>query len=173
MIGRIVFFATWSFVTVLFPIVARKQAQGEPHRHLLWLGLGLVAAVSAAIVGGTLLVPTLAVRLLFGSAYAGIAPLLWLYALATALYALANVVISYRLSAGDGFGSALAVCAGVAQVAGLWLFHADLRQVVLVQAWLMLALLGALLAWDRWLLLRPHRERAREADTGALPGALT
>ena len=173
MIGRIVFFATWSFVTVLFPIAARKQAEGAPHRHLLWLGLGLVAAVSAGIVAGALLVPDLAVRLLFGAAYNGVAPLLWLYALATALYALANVVITYRLSIGDGFGSALAVCAGVAQVAGLWFFHADLRQVVLVQAWLMLALLGALLGWDRWLLVRANRASTRPSHTGAGAGALT
>ena len=48
------------------------------------LDYGDLARRVAAIVGGALLVPNLAVRLLFGSAYTGIAPLLWLYALATA-----------------------------------------------------------------------------------------
>ena len=33
LIGRIVFFATWSVVTALFPIVARKQQKGESHRQ--------------------------------------------------------------------------------------------------------------------------------------------
>ena len=80
LIGRIVFFATWSVVTVLFPIVAQRQQRGERHHHLLALALGLVATVSALIVGATLLFPELIIGVLFGAAYLSVAPLLWLYA---------------------------------------------------------------------------------------------
>jgi hypothetical protein len=151
LIGRIVFFATASVVAMMFPIVAQKQQRGEPHRHLLWTALGLVAAVSAFVFAATLLIPELMVRMLFGAAYLPIAPLLWLYALATGLYALANVVVNYRLSASAGSGSGLAVAAGVAQVAGLWFFHDTLLQIVLVQVFLMGGLFAALLVWDWWL----------------------
>jgi O-antigen/teichoic acid export membrane protein len=151
LIGRIVFFATWSVVTTLFPIVAQKQQKGEPHRHLLGVSLGLVAGVSAIIIAASLIVPELIVNVLFGSAYFSIAPLLWLYAIATTLYALANVVINYRLSAGNGGGSWLAVGGGLAQVIGLWFFHADLQQVVMTQIYVMVGLLGLLLAWDTWI----------------------
>ncbi len=154
LIGRIVFFATWSVVTAMFPIVAQREQRGEPHRHLLWLSLGLVAFVSTGIVGATLLTPELIVRLLFGAAYLQIAPLLWLYALTTALYALGNVVIHYRLSVGNGGGSLLSLGAGLAQVGGLWLVHSTLREVVLVQLGIMGALLAMLLAWDLWLSYR-------------------
>ena len=106
LIGRIVFFATWSVVTVLFPIVAQKHKKGEPHRHLLYLSLGLVMAVSGAIFAATLVIPELIVSVLFGQAYMSVAPLLWRYALATAVYALANVVITYRLSIGNEIGRA-------------------------------------------------------------------
>ncbi|MEI7645585.1 MAG: polysaccharide pyruvyl transferase family protein [Chloroflexales bacterium] len=159
LIGRIVFFATLSVVAAMFPIVAQKQQRGEPHRHLLWLSLGLVVAASLAVIAATLAIPALMVRLLFGEAYLPIVPLLWLYGVATMLYAMANVVINYRLSTGDGGGSALSMAAGLAQVAGLWLFHASLEQVVLVQVVLMIGLLAALLAWDWWL--------ARKAGAGA------
>jgi O-antigen/teichoic acid export membrane protein len=161
LIGRIVFFATWSVVTTLFPIVAQRQAKGEPHRILLWLAMGLVVVVAGGVIGATLLFPNLIVQVLFGDAYLGIAPLLWLYGVATALYALANVVINYRLSLGDGFGSVLAVIAGIAQVVSLWLFHDSLRQVVFVQIGIMVALFAGLMVWDTILVVR---ERTRRRD---------
>jgi polysaccharide pyruvyl transferase CsaB len=166
LIGRIVFFATVSVVAVMFPIAAQRHQKGLSHRHLLWLSLGLVALVSLGVIGFALVAPGLLVRLLFGAAYLPIAPLLWLYAVATALYALANVVISYRLSVGGGGGSMLAVLAGAAQVAGLWLFHGSLGEVVLVQVFLMAALLVALLIWD-WRLAR-NREPSAVAQHSAL-----
>ncbi len=148
LIGRIVFFATWSVVTTMFPIVAQKQKMGEPHAHLLWLSLGIVMAVSAPIVLLTLFIPEGIVRILFGSQYLGIAPLLWLYALATSLYALANVIINYRLSLGKGRETRFAIAAGLAQVIGIILFHETLAQVVYVQVVVMAALFISLLLWN-------------------------
>ncbi len=160
LIGRIVFFATWSVVTTLFPIVAQRHARGERHHHLLANSLGLVGAVSAAIVIAAYAAPDFIVRLLFGAAYLPVAPLVWLYALATAFYALANVIINYRLSAGNKLGSVFAICGGVAQVAALWLYHATLRDVVLIQVVLMACLFGAVLFWD---LILYRRERAKSS----------
>jgi O-antigen/teichoic acid export membrane protein len=148
LIGRIVFFATWSVVTTMFPIVAQKQKMGEPHGHLLWLSLGIVTAVSMPIVLLTLFVPEWIVRILFGAQYLGIAPLLWLYALATSLYAMANVVINYRLSLGKGMETRFAIAAGVAQVVGIILFHQTLAQVVYVQVAVMAVLFISLLWWN-------------------------
>lgn len=168
LIGRIVFFATLSVVAAMFPLVAQKQQRGEPHRHLLWMALGLVAVASLAVIAAALVVPGLMVRVLFGEAYLAIAPLLWLYAVATMLYALANVVINYRLSAGDGGGSALAMLAGAAQVGGLWLFHSSLREVVVVQIVLMVGLFVLLLAWD-WRLARRARPVTVHAAAPSIP----
>ena len=148
LIGRIVFFATWSVVTAMFPIVAQRHRRGEAHRSLLYLSLGAVLLVSFGIVGVTYLFPDLIVSLLFGAAYLSIAPLLWLYALATMFYALANVMISYRLSIGNTFGTYLAIAGGVAQVATLWFFHATLAQIVWVQVALMATLFFILFLWD-------------------------
>lgn len=154
LIGRIVFFATWSVVVTLFPIVAQRHQKGEPHRQLLWAGLGMVAAASLVIVAFTVFVPEWIVNVLFGEAYLSVAPLLWLYAIATMLYSLANVVINYRLSADSQFGTYLAVVGGLAQVIGLWIFHASLRQVVIAQIIIMSGLLIALLIWDSLLAMR-------------------
>ena len=150
LVGRIVFFATWSVVMTMFPLVAQKQQRHEPHRHLLWTSLGMVAGVSIVIVALTALAPELVIRILFGDAYLTVAPLLWLYALATALFALANVLINYHLALGQRNGTFFALAAGVLQVTLLILFHATLLQVVMLQIYLMSLLLFGLLVWDHF-----------------------
>lgn len=150
LIGRIVFFATWSVVTTMFPIVAQKQKMGESHTHLLWISLGIVGGVSLPVVLLTLFFPQWVITILFGEKYLGVANLLWLYALATSLYSLANVVINYRLSLGMGRETGFAIAAGLAQVLGIIFFHASLAQVVYVQVIVMAALFLALL-WHNFL----------------------
>ncbi len=149
LIGRMVFFATWSVVMVMFPLVTQKFQKGEAHRPLLWTSFAIITTVSLAIIGGTLVLPNLVVTLLFGKAYLSIAPLLWLYALATAFYALANVVVNYYLSLGNGKGSFLVLLAGIAQVVGLLLWHGSLFTVIMVQVYIMAALFVTLLVWDQ------------------------
>lgn len=150
LIGRMVFFATWPVVTVLLPAVAQRHQQGLAHRNLFWLSLGGVLAVSAGVTGAAFLFPEMIIGLLFGEAYLSIAPLLGLYAVATTLYALSNVVIIYHLSIGNGRGGLLAVLGGALQVGTLWFVHSSLAQVIWVQIGLMAGLLAALLVWDQW-----------------------
>lgn len=150
LIGRMVFFATWSVVTVLLPTVAQRHEEGKPHWHLLWFSMGMVLAVSVFIVVGSWFAGELVIQILFGPAYLEVASLLWLYAIATTLYACANVIVIYRLSVGNGTGSYVTVVGGIVQVIALSLFHATLRQVVVVQIMLMAGLLLVLLAWEFW-----------------------
>ncbi len=149
LIGRMVFFATWSIVMVMFPLAAKKHQQGESSRSLLWLSVAVIAIISTLIIVATALFPEPVVNILFGHAYLPIAPLLWLYALATAFYALANVVATYHLSLGNGRGNLFVLLAGIAQIVGLLLFHQTLFTVVLVQVCIMAALFCGLLVWDR------------------------
>ena len=167
LIGRIVFFATWSVVTVLLPMVAKKHEQGEPHWRLLWISTALVALVSVGIVAGSYLWADIVVGILFGPAYVAIAPLLWLYAIATTLYALANVFITYRLSTGNGVGSWIAVGGGTLQVIVLTLFHTSLRQIVIAQILLMGAMLLCIIVWE----LLVHRAELRQQGAHALKAA--
>lgn len=150
LIGRIVFFATWSVVMVLLPSVAQREEQGLPHRHLLWLSLGLVGAASVAVVGACYFGGEWVLQILFGDEYLAVAPLLWLYALATTLFAVANVFITYGLSLGRRGGSWLALAAGCVQIAGVMLFHQSLAQVVWVQITAMSGLVFVLAGQALW-----------------------
>ncbi len=157
LIGRIVFFATWSVVITMFPLVAQRQQRGEPHRQLLWTGLGMVLGVSVVIIAITALFPGPIVQILFGAEYLGIADLLWRYAIATALFALANVLINYRLALGNRAGTIFALAAGILQVVTLLFFHATLTQIVTIQIMLMAGLLLLLLTWE---LVEQRKEQA-------------
>lgn len=166
LIGRIVFFATWSVVAVLFPLVAQKQQRNEPHRQILAFSLILVAVMSAGIILASWAYPELIVTTLFGSAYLSIAPLLWLYGLATAFYTLANVVVNYRLSLGDRNGAWLTVAAGVAQVLLIATLGQDLMHVVMVQVILMGTFLVAALVWDQYASLSERRSHSVAVPVG-------
>jgi len=160
MVGRIVFFATWSVVMVLLPSVAQRHEQGKPHRHLLWMSLGLVGVASIVVVSVCYWWDDLVMGVLFGAAYLPVSPLLWVYATATTLFALANVFITYGLSLGKRTGSYLALAAGVVQVTGIILFHDTLVQVVMVQVYVMIGLVVALSLNELW---NWRRERAKTA----------
>ena len=157
LIGRIVFFATWSVVMVLLPSVAQRQEQGQPHRHLLWLSLGLVSAAALFVVTVCYFWGDQVVGLLFGAEYLPVAPLLWLYALATTLFAMANVFITYELSLGHRAGSWFALGAGVVQILAIMVFHDSLAMVVMVQVQVMLGLLAALWLYEMF----GHRKQAQ------------
>jgi O-antigen/teichoic acid export membrane protein len=148
LLGRIIFFATWSIVTALFPIVAQRHERGEPHRQLLLGGLAIVGSVSSILIGAAYLIPNLIVELLFTSAYLPIAPYLGPYALSVGFYACANVFINYRLSLSQGFGSWLALIAGIVQIAALALVHASLHEIIAIQLLVMGALCITLIIWE-------------------------
>lgn len=148
LIGRIVFFATWSVVMTMFPIVAQRHERQEATRDLLWLSLGLVLAVSLVIIVAAYTIPNQIILLLFGQEYLAVAPLLWLYAVATALFAMANVLINYRLALGNRIGTMIALGGGVTQVVTLLLFHGSLEQIVWLQILLMGILLSVLVLWE-------------------------
>ncbi len=101
LIGRAVFFLSWSVATVVFPAVAARQAGGGNTDGLLRggilavAGIGAVCAVAALLVGG----PVLGVVL--GPAYEGLSGLLALYAGMTTLFAVGNLIASHQLSLGN------------------------------------------------------------------------
>ena len=160
LIGRIVFFASWTLVAALFPLAARRQRHGQPHRWLLSLALAGVALIAALALAAMLAAPEAIVRGLFGAPFVAVAPLLAHYTGATALYALANVIASYRLALGQRTGGYLMLLGGLAQAALLYARHETLRQVVLWQLALMAGLLVLLLAWDAWRLTQAGEARA-------------
>lgn len=137
LVGRIVYFGTWTVVTMLFPIVIKLEKEGKSHSKFFFGGLGLVALMATAIVGFCYFFPDFMVSILFGKNYLSIAPLLWQYAIATALFACSNVFVYYHLSLDHHQPVWITIIAGIAQIVLISMYHQDFQQVISVQILLM------------------------------------
>ncbi|OIQ20164.1 MAG: sugar isomerase [Flavobacterium sp. MedPE-SWcel] len=141
LIGRVVYFVAWMFVMLLLPKVIRLKKDGFNTKPILLKYVGYITVLSAVIVLGAFLFPTLVVKLMFGSDYIAIAPLLWQYALATSIFAIANIFAYYFLSIGQYFPVVVSGLLGLTQIVLIVFFHESLSQVVQVQIIAMIILL--------------------------------
>lgn len=141
LIGRVVYFVAWMFVMMLLPAVIKLSKEEQNTRPVLLKYVGYISVLSACIVSGTLLFPNLAVNILFGSKFLSIAPLLWLYALTTSIFAIANIFSYYFLSLGQYIPVIISAALGLSQIVFIVLFHNSLKEVVVVQVIAMAILL--------------------------------
>ena len=144
LVGRVVYFASWSVVSAMFPISAGAKRE-ESAIGFLAVPLLLVLAISVVFVSVLGFFPDLALRAVFGAGFNGGAldGLLSLYAAATGLYALSVVLITYEMSRRIANTAWIQLAFSGAIVLGIYFFHNDLTQVVLVQLVLMTIMLFA------------------------------
>jgi O-antigen/teichoic acid export membrane protein len=143
LIGRAVFFLSWSAVTTLFPAAAQRHEADADTTGLLLGGVAIVAGactamtILAAVFGDTFFTGV------FGDEYAGVNSLLVRYAIATSMFAVANLIVTHQLSAGRSRESLLLVGAAIVQTLLLLLSNDTLQTVVTIQIWTMAGLLLA------------------------------
>jgi O-antigen/teichoic acid export membrane protein len=147
LVGRIVYFGTWTVVTMLFPLVIKLEKEGKSHKKYFFGGLGLVTTMAASIVGFCYFYPEFLVSILFGKEYISISPLLWQYAFATALFACSNVFVYYHLSLDQHQPVWITNIVGIAQISLISNFHQSFEQVIYVQILLMSFLFVALVCF--------------------------
>ncbi|MBQ4802781.1 oligosaccharide flippase family protein [Aquimarina sp. MMG015] len=147
LIGRVVYFVTWMFVMLLLPAVIEKKKLGEATAPILVKYVGYVVGLASVVVLGCYLFPELAIHVLFGDAYLSMAPLLWKYAVATALFAVSNIFAYYFLSLDQYIPVVVSGLLGVSQILLIIFFHSSLLEVVLVQIIAMAVLLVVQLAY--------------------------
>ncbi len=137
LIGRVVYFATWTIVTLLFPMVIEKEKKGEPHSHLFWSSVGVVTLFGAFITLGCYFFDLWIVSILFGEAYLSTAPLLWKYAVATTLFSCANVFVYYHMSLENYTPVFISLAIGIIQIIGIYYIHSNMESIIKVQIILM------------------------------------
>lgn len=137
LVGRIVYFGTWTIVTLLFPMVIKLEKEGKNTLPLFFGGLGTVMTIAAVITAVCYLFPDLVMNTLFGAQYLSVAPLLWKYAVATSLFAGSNVFVYYHMSLDRHLPIYLSIGFGMLQIFFLYIYHANFEQVIYVQIILM------------------------------------
>jgi len=98
-IGRGLYFLSWAVVHSTFPIVARAKS-AEERRRALVRALAMIVPTCVAGVAGLALLGERLAPLLLGEGYGDAVEVLVPYAMATALFAVANLVASLDLAIG-------------------------------------------------------------------------
>jgi O-antigen/teichoic acid export membrane protein len=161
LVGRVLYFVSWSLVSAMFPITAGTHEQ-DSGPSIVAIPLGLVLMISAGFVAITAIIPHFIMHLVFGAAFHMPSEgLLSLYAAATGFYALSVVLIAYEMSRRIANTAWLQLVFSGLIVAGIYFFHGDLEQVVMVQ----LVLMSVMLLVVSLPFLRVHlRQVARLAE---------
>ncbi|HWR36464.1 MAG TPA: oligosaccharide flippase family protein [Clostridia bacterium] len=145
LVGRVLYFASWSIVSAMFPISA--GAKTESSHTVLIIPLLFITVISLGFILVLGFFPEFILRVLFGARFEpvgqGMNSLLSLYAASTAGYALSVVLIAYEMSRRIANSAWLQLVFSGLVMAGITFFHGSLREVVVVQQVLMVVLLIA------------------------------
>ncbi|HTW59105.1 MAG TPA: oligosaccharide flippase family protein [Terriglobales bacterium] len=149
LVGRLVNMCAWSVVNTMFPVSAGKTSDESEARPVLILSLALVFLILTILIVGLCLVPSFLWRTIFGVRFAmdstrTLPQLLILYAVTAGVYSLSSVIITYEMSRKIANTGWVQLAFSGVFIAGICIFHETLRQVILVQLVLMIALLAVL-----------------------------
>lgn len=141
LIGRMVYFIAWMFVMLLLPDVIRLKKEGKNTKPILFKYVLYISIIAFCIITTCFFFPELIVRLFFGKEYLPIASLLWKYAIATSMFAIANIFAYYYLSLERYIPVIITGLLGLLQVVLIIFYHKSLEEVVFVQIIAMIILL--------------------------------
>src|SRR4051812_1495105 len=143
LVGRVIYFASWSVVSAMFPVSAGAKLKDE-NSSVLVVPLVIVLLISLVFILGLAMFPEPVLRAVFGNGFqigSGMDSLLSLYAAATGCYSLGVVLMAYEMSRKIANTGWMQLAVSGAIVVGISFFHSTLRDVVVVQLVLMVVLL--------------------------------
>lgn len=129
-LGRIAFFCSSPITQVVFPMVAKRHAQGLPHKNILYLSLLLTIIMSSIVTLIFIFFPKIVINTLFGPSYIEGAGILWWFGVFMSLLAVAVLCIQYYLSIGKTKIVSLFVGASLLQILLIWFIHPNLLTVI-------------------------------------------
>ncbi len=173
LVGRIVYMLSWSVVSSMFPFSAGVKSDEKSSRTILTTALIMVILIASGLTLGAWLAPPALWRALLGAGFPVesrhfYSSLVVLYAVTTAVYSLGVVLMTYEISRKIGNVSWLQLGFSGAIIAGIYMFHSSLEEVILVQ----LVLMSGLLALVSVPFLRAPVLSELETPLTALPSPL-
>jgi O-antigen/teichoic acid export membrane protein len=145
MVGRVIFTFSQAVVNSTFPLVAGTPEEERRDLSVIATSLVMVLATGAAIVLFIFIAPGEIWTRLFGTGFEiigkyNVAYLMALYAIATVIYSLGAVIITFEMSYKIANTSWVQLAFSAILIAGICEFHSSLREVVLLQLILMVFL---------------------------------
>lgn len=158
LVGRLLYLASWSVVSAMFPVSAAANSEKEDRNVVFWPLLA-VLAMSIAFILTLSFFPHLVIHTVFGVEFHQGEPLLALYAASAGLYSLSVVLMTYEMSRRIANTGWLQLVFSGVLVLGISAFHNTLREVITVQIVLMAVMLA--------LVLYPFARRLRAQPEAA------
>ncbi|MEK7611622.1 MAG: oligosaccharide flippase family protein [Patescibacteria group bacterium] len=158
LVGRVIFFASSSMVSVMFSLVAERHSGEREYRHLLYYSLLMAAAVSIPAVIFYYFFPAFSMKFFFGDKYLAASPYLWLFGTFVTVYSLANIMINFFLSIRRVFVALLPFLFSLIQIVAIYFLHRDFVSVITVSLLCAFLLLSALVLY--YLKHEAFRDRA-------------
>lgn len=131
-LGRVIFFGCGPIASVMFPLVAQKQAKGQNYMDVFYFSLGVTTVISCGVVIIYWLFPRFAVNMLYGSLYLNAANYLIWFGFSMFFYTLSSLFISFHLSLANTKVVIFPALAAIFQIVGIILFHSNLMSVIKV-----------------------------------------
>jgi len=153
LVGRLLYFSSWSVVSVMFPVSAAAVQSKKEDPKVVLLPFLFVLGLAAAFILTLSLFPHFVIHTIFGREFHQSESLLAFYAVATGLYSLSVVLMAYEMSRRIANTGWLQLIFSGGLVAAIGVFHSTLREVIVVQ----IVLMAALLALVSFPFLRRHR----------------
>lgn len=165
-IGKIILYATGPIATVMFPMIAEKQASGDKHYSLFLFSLLLTIIGSFIILLIYFIAPGTVIRILYGDRYTGLYELLPKIGLFVLFYALVNLMANYFMVAKKYWYLGLFAIDLILQFVLIAKYHSDLETVVKILSattgLLFLSMIGYYLFTKREQLQQLLRSNAEE-----------
>ena len=145
LVGRLINMCAWSVVNTMFPVSAAAHQSDREARPVLFMSLSLVFVILLLLTFGLWVIPSFVWRTLFGAHfevgnYGGLASMLILYAIATGIYSLTSVMITYEMSRKIANTSWVQLAFSGVLILGIYFLHGSLRQVIFERLFLMVAM---------------------------------
>lgn len=145
LVGRLINMFVWSVVNTMFPVSAATRSSDREARPVLFMSLTMVSLLLTVLILGLWAIPSFLWRTLFGAHFEGtnsgnLATFLILYAVATGIYSISSVLISYEMSRKIANTSWIQLAFSGALVLAIWAVHNSLSQVIYERLFLMILL---------------------------------
>jgi O-antigen/teichoic acid export membrane protein len=145
LVGRLINMFAWSVVNTMFPVSASARSTDKEARPVLFMSLAMVFLILTVLILALWAIPSFLWRTLFGAHFevansGSLATLLILYAVATGIYSLSSVLISYEMSRKIANTSWVQLAFSGVLILGIWALHHSLAQVIYERLFLMAVL---------------------------------
>jgi O-antigen/teichoic acid export membrane protein len=145
LLGKIIFFGTWSVSMVMFSKVAEDFAAGKNTKKTLYKSLFLVGLFGFGVTVFYFLFPEFVINILFGNEYFAIKPLLGFFAIFMTLFSLVYIIAFYHASVKRVRFIYFLILFNLVEILLIWFNHNSLEQVVMLLLWMVWVLFISLM----------------------------